>query len=267
MEYELHRKATFVSADEPVMRFEHRAGDKCFVDYAGQTAEVLDRSTGEVKQAQIFVAVLGASNFTYVEATWTQSLPDWIAAHQRAFAFFGGVPEIVVPDNLKSGVTKAHRYEPDLNPTYAEMAAHYGVGVLPARPRKPRDKAKVEAGVRFAQTYILGRLRRQTFFSLAEANAAIASAVERINAHVMRRLGVSRRELFESIERPALRPLPSDVEEFAVWGVARVCLGWRVEARFATSGIPRASVGPRRSIHATPGVRRMTRKTPRSSVD
>ena len=141
-------------------------------------------------------------------------LPDWIGAHVRLFRFLDGVPRLVVPDNLKSGVHKASFYDPEINRSYGMMAAHYGVGILPARPRKPRDKAKVEAGVRFAQTYILGRLRRQTFFSLAECNAAIATAVERINAHLMRRLGVSRRELFESIERPALRPLPAEDYEY-----------------------------------------------------
>lgn len=130
-----------------VMRQEHRAGEKLFIDYAGQTVPVADPLTGQLRQAQIFVAVLGASSYTYVEATWTQSLPDWIGAHVRAFQFLGGVPEILVPDNLRSGVTQAHRYEPDLNPTYHEMATHYGVAVIPARARKPRDKAKVENAV------------------------------------------------------------------------------------------------------------------------
>ncbi len=189
----------------PVMRQHHVAGDKLFVDYSGKKVPIVDPDTGVVREAEIFVAVLGASSLTYAEATWSQALPDWIGAHVRLFRFLGGVPRLIVPDNLKSGVHKASFYDPEINRSYGMMAAHYGVGVLPARPRKPRDKAKVEAGVRFAQTYILGRLRRQTFFSLAEGNAAIASAVERINAHVMRRLGVSRRELFESIERPALR--------------------------------------------------------------
>ena len=173
--------------------------------------------------------MLGASNFTYAEATWTQALPDWIGAHVRMFRFFGGVPRLVVPDNLKSGVHKASFYDPEINRSYGMMASHYGVGVLPARPRRPKDKAKVENGVRFAQTCILGRLRRQTFFSLAEANAAIAGALERINDHVMRRLGVSRRHLFETIERPALAPLPGDDYEFAEWRLARVGVDYHVE--------------------------------------
>ncbi len=183
-----------------------------------------------MREAEIFVAVLGASSLTYAEATWTQTLPDWIGAHVRLFRFLGGVPRLVVPDNLKSGVHKASFYDPELNRSYGMMAEHYGVGVLPARPRKPRDKAKVEAGVRFAQSYILGRLRRQTFFSLAECNAAIAAMVERINAHRMRRLGTTRRALFEAIERAALRPLPEQDYTFAEWRLARVNLDYHVEA-------------------------------------
>jgi transposase len=203
----------------PTMRQDHPAGDKVFVDYSGKKIMIVDRATGVVREAEIFVAVLGASNFTYAEATWTQKLADWIEAHVRMFRFFGGVPRLVVPDNLKSGVHRASFYDPEINRSYGMMASHYGVGILPARPRKPRDKAKVEAGVRFAQTYILGRLRRQTFFSLAEANAAIAAALERINAHVMRRLGVSRRQLFETVEMPVLAPLPD--ADYPVCGMAR----------------------------------------------
>jgi transposase len=173
------------------MRQDHVAGDKVFVDYSGKKLAIVDPRTGEIRQAEIFVAVLGASNFTYAEATWTQTLPDWIGAHGRMFRFFGGMPKLIVPDNLKAGVNRASFYDPEINRSYGMMAAHYGVGVLPARPRKPKDKAKVENGVRFAQTCILGRLRHQTFFSLAEANAAIAGACDRINDHVVRRLGVS----------------------------------------------------------------------------
>jgi transposase len=213
----------------PVMRQDHPAGDKVFVDYSGKKIAIIERETGVVRDAEIFVAVLGASNFTYAEASWTQALPDWIGAHVRMFRFFGGVPRLVVPDNLKSGVHKASFYDPEINRSYAMMAAHYGVGILPARPRKPRDKAKVEAGVRFAQSYILGRLRRQTFFSLAEANQAIAAVLDRMNAHVMRRLGVSRRHLFETVERPALAALPDADHEFAEWRFARVSLDYHIE--------------------------------------
>jgi transposase len=155
------------------MRQVHKAGEKLFVDYCGPTVPVVDGGTGAVRPAQIFVAVLGHCNYTYSEATWTQTLPDWIGAHVRAFAFFGGVPQLIVPDNLKAGVTKACRYEPQLNATYAEMAAHYGTAILPARPYKPRDKAKVEAGVLLVERWILARLRHQTFFTLAELNSAL----------------------------------------------------------------------------------------------
>jgi transposase len=213
----------------PVMRQDHAAGDKVFVDYSGKKIGIVDRATGAIREAEIFVAVLGASSFTYAEATWSQALPDWIGAHVRMFRFFGGVPRLIVPDNLKSGVNKASFYDPEINRSYGMMASHYGIGILPARPRKPRDKAKVEAGVRFAQSYILGRLRRQTFFSLAEANQAISGVLDRMNAHVMRRLGISRRQLFETLERSALAPLPDTDREFAQWRFVRVSLDYHVE--------------------------------------
>src|SRR6201993_1930669 len=213
----------------PSMRQTHVAGDKAFVDFSGKKIPITDAATGVVREAEIFVGVLGASNLTYAEATWTQGLPDWIGAHVRMFRFWGARPRLLVPDNLKSGVQKASFYDPEINRSYGTMAAHYGVGILPARPYRPRDKAKVEAGVRFAQSYILGRLRHQTFFSLAEANRAIAEMVARINDHIMRRLGVSRRYLFETIERPALAVLPDVDYEFAEWGFARVSLDYHVE--------------------------------------
>ena len=224
----------------PVMRQHHAAGDKLFVDYSGKKVSIADPATGELHEAEIFVGVLGASNYTYAEATFTQQLPDWIGAHVRMFRFFGGVPRLLVPDNLKSGVHKASFYDPEINRSYAMMAAHYDTGILPARPYKPRDKAKVEAGVRFAQAYILGRLRHLTFFSLAECNAAIAGVLDRMNGRQMRRLGVSRRELFETIERPALRPLPQTDWEFAEWRLARVGLNYHVEAGGFYYSVPHA---------------------------
>jgi transposase len=226
----------------PVMRQHHVAGDKVFVDYSGKKIAIVDPSTGEVRDAEIFVAVLGASNYTYAEATRTQTLPDWIEAHVRMFRFFGGVPRLVVPDNLKSGVHKASFYDPEINRSYAMMAAHYGVGVLPTRPYRPRDKAKVEAGVKFAQTYILGRLRHQTFFSLADANRAIALVLERMNGHVMRRLGLSRSDLFASVERPALRALPATDYEFAEWRLARVGPDYHVEVEGFYYSVPYALI-------------------------
>ncbi len=163
------------------MRQVHRAGEKLFIDYCGPTVPIINQATGEVRQAQVFVAVLGASSYTYAEATWSQALPDWIASHQRAFQFLGGVPELLVPDNLKSAVTRACRYESQLNTTYAEMARHYQVAVLPARPYKPKDKAKAEAAVLLVERWIPARLRHHTFFTLASLNQAIRELLEDLN--------------------------------------------------------------------------------------
>src|SRR5947209_2260574 len=192
------------------MRQTHVGGDKLFVDYAGDTVPVIvDRLTSEVRQAQILVAVMGASSFTYVEATWTQTLGDWIGAHTRALAAIGGVPRLIVPDNAKVAVIKACLYEPQVNRTYAEMAAHYGTAVLPTRPRRPRDKAKVEACVLIVERWLIGRLRDRRFYSLAELNAAIGDLLKRLNEErPIRRLGVTRRQLLEELDRPALKPLP-----------------------------------------------------------
>ncbi len=235
----------------PTMRQEHVAGDKVFVDYSGKKIAIVDRRTGEIREAELFVAVLGASNFTYAEATWTQTLPDWIGAHVRMFRFFDGVPRLIVPDNLKSGVNRACFYDPEINRSYGMMASHYAVGVLPARPRKPRDKAKVENGVRFAQTCILGRLRKQTFFSLAEANAAIAGALDRINDHVMRRLGVTRRHLFQTVEGPALAALPGEDYEFAEWRFARVGTDYHVEFDSFFYSVPHSLIRQQVDVRAT----------------
>lgn len=213
----------------PTMRQVHPAGERLFVDYAGQTVEMVDGRTGEVRPAQIFVAVMGASSYTYAEATWTQTLPDWIGAHVRALAFMGGVPRQIVPDNPKVGVLKANWYEPGLNPTYQDFASHYGTAILPARPRRPRDKAKVEVGVQIVERWILARLRNQRFFSLAELNAAIAALLADLNARPMRRLGVSRRQLFEELDRPALGALPAQPYVYAEWRRRRVGLDYHVD--------------------------------------
>ncbi len=213
----------------PTMRQNHIAGEKMFVDYAGATVEVVDGTSGEILRAQIFVAVLGASNYTYAEATWSQTLPDWIGAHCRAFAYFGGVPGQIVSDNLKSGVIKACFHEPRINRTYAEMAAHYATAVIPARPRKPRDKAKVEVGVQVVERWILARLRNRTFFALAELNHAIGELREQMNSRVTRHLGASRRQLFEEFERPALGALPVEPYVYAEWKECRAGLDYHVE--------------------------------------
>jgi len=235
----------------PTMRQTHVAGHKAFVDYSGKKVPIVDPLTGEVHLAEIFVGVLGASNLTYAEASWTQSLPDWIGAHVRMFRFLGAAPRLLVPDNLKSGVTKASFYDPELNRTYGAMATHYGVGILPARPRKPKDKAAVEAGVRFAQAYILGRLRHLTFFSLADCNAAIAAALERMNDREMRRLGVSRRQLFEAVERPAMQPLPEQDYEYAEWRLARVGIDYHVEVAGFCYSVPHALLREQVDTRAT----------------
>ncbi len=234
-----------------VMRQDHRAGEKLFVDYAGQTVPVVDRATGEIREAQIFVAVLGASSYTYAEATWTQGLPDWIASHQRCFAFLGGVPELVVPDNLRAGVNRAHRYEPDINPTYQDMAEHYGVAVLPARVRRPRDKAKVEAGVLVVERWILARLRHRTFFSLAELNVAIRELLETLNARPFRKLPGSRREHFEQLDQPALRPLPAEPYVYAEWKKVRVHIDYHVAVDGHYYSVPHALIKKQLDVRIT----------------
>ena len=212
-----------------VMRQTHHAGEKLFVDYAGPTVQIVNPITGEIREAQIFVAVLGASNYTYAEATWTQGLADWIGAHTRAFSFFGGVPALVVPDNPRSGVTKACRYEPLLNPSYQQMLAHYGTAALPARPYKPRDKAKVEVAVQVVERWILARLRHRTFHSLFELNLAIRKLLTALNERPFKKLPGSRRSQFEALDQPALRSLPAQAYEYAEWRKARVSLDYHVE--------------------------------------
>src|SRR6201999_4167018 len=183
----------------------------------------------EVRRAEIFVAVLGASSFLYAEATWTQALPDWIAAHVNALTALGGVPRQIVSDNLKARITRACFYEPTVNRTYADMAAHYGTAIIPARPYKPRDKAKVEVGVQVVQRWILARLRNQSFFSLAELNRAIRELVDNLNDRQVRGWGTTRRALFEQLDRPALLALPSTPYEYADWKRCRVNLDYHVE--------------------------------------
>ena len=211
------------------LRQRHAPGERLFVDYSGQTVPIIDPHTGEIRQAEIFLAVLGASNYTYVEATWTQGLADWIASHVRCFEFLGGVPELLVPDNLKSGVLHPSFYEPEIHPSYQDLARHYDTAILPARVRKPRDKAKVEAGVLLAQRWILARLRHRKFFSLGELNAAIRPLVMALNAHPFQKLPGSRRSVFLSVDQPALKPLPAIRHEFAEWKVVTAGIDYHVE--------------------------------------
>lgn len=212
-----------------VMRQEHRAGEKMFLDYAGQTVPVILPHTGEIRQAQIFVAVLGASSYTFAEATWTQGLSDWIGSHVRAFQFFEGTTQALVPDNLKSGVHKACFYEPDINPTYQDMASHYHCAVIPARVRAPRDKAKVEVGVQIVERWILARLRKATFFSLTQLNAAIKGLLPLLNNRPFRKLNGCRRSLYENLDKPALQPLPPNPYVYAEWKKARVNIDYHID--------------------------------------
>jgi transposase len=236
---------------KPSMRLCHQGGEKLFVDYAGQTVPVIDPDTGEIRQAQIFVAVLGASNYTYAEAQWSQDLPNWIGGHVRAFSYFGGAPEILIPDNLKVGVKSPCRYEPDINPTYNDLAQHYGTAVVPARVRKPKDKAKVEVGVQVVERWILARLRNRRFFSLANLNRAIRELLEELNNRLMRHLGKSRRELFETLDQPVLKPLPRTPYEFAVWKKARVNIDYHVEFKKHYYSVPHTFIHKEVFIRAT----------------
>ena len=210
----------------PTMRQVHIAGEKLFVDYSGHTMEIVNGSTGEVQTAQIFVSVMGASSYIYAEATLSQKLPDWIASHVRAFNYFGGTTKQVVPDNLKSGVTKACLYEPTINRTYADFARHYNTAICPARPRRPRDKAKVEVGVQVVGRWILARLRNKRFFSLAVLNADILTLLDDLNKRPLRGWGRSRRE---ELDRPVLIPLPTEPYEYAEWKRCRVSIDYHVE--------------------------------------
>jgi transposase len=233
------------------MRQIHRAGEKLFIDYAGQQPQIVDRATGEVKKVELFVAVLGASSFTYAEATATQRVPDFLASHVRTFEFIGGVAAALVPDQLKSAITRACRYEPGAQRAYEELAQHYGTAILPARPAKPRDKAKVEVAVQVAERWILARLRNEIFFSLAALNLRIRELLAVINARTMRAYGASRQELFERLDRPALKPLPVERFEHAEWKAARVNLDYHVELDHHYYSVPHALVHERVELRFT----------------
>jgi transposase len=245
------RYASWAARVSVTMRQTHRAGEKLFIDFSGDGLELTHPETGEVTIAKLFVAVLGASNLTYVEPVLSEDLPSWVGCHVRAMDFYEGVPEQWVPDNLKSGVKSPDRYEPDLNPTYAELAAHYGVAVMPARVRKPRDKAKVEQGVLLAERWILAALRNRQFFSLDEVKAAVKPLVEKLNNRQMRKLKKSRRELFEELERGALKPLPARRYEFASWSKPRVHPDYHVEVEEHFYSVPYQLVGQQLVARAT----------------
>jgi transposase len=222
----------------PSMRQVHRAGEKTFTDYSGKKPSIVDRMTGEATPVELFVAVLGASSYVYAEASPSQDLASWIGSHVRMVEFFGGSSAIWVPDNLKSGITTACRYEPEVNRTYADLAEHYGAVVIPARPRRPKDKAKVEVSVQVVQRWVLAALRNRTFFSLAELNEAIWEKVAQINARLMKKLGASRKELFERLDLPALKPLPASRYELRQWKRCGINIDYHVEVDHNYYSVP-----------------------------
>ena len=224
-----HRYSAWLGRQQRSMRQVHRAGEKLFVDYCGPTMPVINPDTGEVRQAQVFVAVLGASNYTFACASWSQKQADWLNAHVQAFQFYGGVPEIVVPDNLKSAVRKTHRYEPDINPAYQQLAMHYQTAIVPARPYKPKDKAKAEVAVQIVERWIMARLRHQSFFTLASLNQAIRFLLNDLNRRPFKKLPGSRLSQFEQLDKPALRALPAQAYQYAEIRQARVHIDYHVE--------------------------------------
>lgn len=248
-----HHYRVFQGRLDLVMRQEHRAGQKFFVDFPGQRLPIYDRRTGEVAfEAELFVGVMGASSLVCAEAVAAQDKASWIGAHVHAFESMGCLPEIVVPDNLASAVTRAHRYEPEINASYGEMAAHYNVAIIPARVRKPRDKAKAEAGVLLAERWILARLRNRRFYSLAEANVAVAQCVAWINDRPFKKMPGSRRSLFEELERPVMRALPATRYGYGAWRLAvAVHIDYHVEADRHYYSVPYQLVGQRVDVRSS----------------
>lgn len=233
------------------MRQTHRAGEKAFIDYAGPTIPIVDHRTGEVMfEANVFVAVLGASNYTYAEATRSQTLSDWLGSHVRMFEFFGGVTEILVPDNLRSATSRACRYDPDTNPSYQQLAEHYGVAVIQARPYKPRDKAKAEVGVQIVERWIMMRLRHHTFFSLAELNQAIRALLNDLNQRPFKQLPGNRLTAFEQLDKPALGALPRHAYEYVDIKKAKVHIDYHVQYKDHHYSVPHPYVGEKVEVHA-----------------
>jgi len=233
------------------MRQTHKAGEKTFVDYCGPTVPIINPSTGEVRDAPVFVGVLGASNYTFAEATLTQSLPDWLGSHVRMFAFFGGCTALVIPDNLRSAVSRACRYDPDLNPSYQQWAEHYQVAVIPARPYKPKDKAKAEVGVQIVERWILARLRRHSFFSLAELNQCIRALLVELNQKPFKQLPGNRRHAFEQLDKPALKPLPKHPYRYVEIKPVKVNIDYHVQYQQHHYSVPHQYVGERLELHAS----------------
>ena len=232
------RYEEIVHTKEVSMRQSHPAGERMFVDYAGMTLPIIERATGQIREAQVFVATLGASGYTYAEATWTQNLEDFTGSQARAFQFFGGVTKVITPDNLKGAVTRADYYDPQINPTYAEFARHYGVAIIPARVRKPKDKSKVERNVLLVEQAVLAPLRNVHVFTLAQANSAIGPLLHTLNHRKYQRLDDSRYSLFLSVDKPVLRPLPASAFECARWRKARINVDYHVEVERCYYSVP-----------------------------
>ncbi len=241
----------WLGRQQRTMRQTHKAGEKCFVDYSGDTVPVINAATGQARPAQLFVAVLGASDYTFAEATWTQTLPDWLGSHTRAMTYFGGVPAAIVPDNLRSGVSRACRYDPDINPSYQQWAEHYHCAILPARPYKPRDKAKAEQGVLLVQRWILARLRHHEFFALDELNRHIATLLNDLNERPFKRRPGSRRSAFEALDKPALQPLPPQPYAYVHIKPVTVHIDYHVQYQQHCYSVPHQYVGERVELQAS----------------
>lgn len=233
------------------MRQNHKAGEKLFVDYCGPKMSIVDPDTGEIRTAEIFVAVMGASNYTYAEATWSQELENWLMSHARCFEFLGGVPEMVIPDNLRSGVSRACRYEPDLNPSYQQLGAYYNMVIIPARPYKPKDKAKAEVAVQIVERWIMAVLRHETFYSLRQLNQRISELLKDLNQRAMKKLPGSRLSQFEELDKPVLKPLPSKQYIYTYVKPVKVHIDYHVEIEKHYYSVPYALVGYKLEAHAT----------------
>lgn len=241
----------WLKCQKPSMRQNHKAGEKLFVDYCGPTMKITDPSTGEYKTAQVFVAVMGASNYTYAEATYSQGLEDWVMSHSRCFEFLGGVPELIIPDNLKSGVTRACRYEPDLNPTYQQVAAYYNTVIVPARPYKPKDKSKAEVGVQIVERWIMARLRHDLFFSLRQLNIRILELLTDLNGRQMKKYPGSRLSQFELLDKPVLKPLPKKAYIFTKIKPVKVHIDYHVEVEKHYYSVPHCLIKQKLEAHTT----------------
>jgi len=233
------------------MRQIHKAGEKAFVDYCGPTVPIVNAGTGEMRSAQIFVGVLGASNYTYAEATYTQSLPDWLGSHVRMLEYFDGCPDMIIPDNLRSAVSKACRYDPELNPCYQQLAEHYQVAIVPARPYKPKDKSKAEVAVQIVERWILARLRHHTFFSLAELNQCIRVLLDDLNTRPFKQLPGNRLQAFEQLDKPALKPLPVQAYRYVAIKTVKVNIDYHVQYEQHHYSVPHQYVGEKLELHAS----------------